>query len=220
MSDENNNGNSDFFAELESIYGSGADAELARSADDLLEGLNKEQKEAVTHLDGPLLILAGAGSGKTRVITYRIAYMMKKHNVPPQSILAITFTNKAANEMRERITSLVGSSSRYIWCGTFHSIFARILRKHAKLLGYEDNFTIIDTDDQLKIVRDCMKELEVPESRFKPRSILGEISNAKNKLMDVQAYTAYAGGDYFLANCARVYKRYTEKLMASTWSGS
>ena len=150
MSDENNNGNSDFFAELESIYGSGADAELARSADDLLEGLNKEQREAVTHLDGPLLILAGAGSGKTRVITYRIAYMMKKHNVAPQSILAITFTNKAANEMRERITSLVGNCSRYIWCGTFHSIFARILRKHAKLLGDEDNFTIIDTDDQLK----------------------------------------------------------------------
>ena len=215
MSDENNNGNSDFFAELESIYGSGADAELARSADDLLEGLNNEQREAVTHLDGPLLILAGAGSGKTRVITYRIAYMMKKHNVPPQSILAITFTNKAANEMRERITNLVGNSSRYIWCGTFHSIFARILRKHAKLLGYEDNFTIIDTDDQLKIVRDSMKELEVPESRFKPRSILGEISNAKNKLMDVQAYTAYAGGDYFLANCARVYKRYTEKLTSN-----
>ena len=215
MSDENNNGNSDFFAELESIYGSGADAELARSADDLLEGLNNEQREAVTHLDGPLLILAGAGSGKTRVITYRIAYMMQKHNVPPQSILAITFTNKAANEMRERITSLVGNSSRYIWCGTFHSIFARILRQHAKVIGYEDNFTIIDTDDQLKVIKDSMKELEVPESRFKPRLILSEISNAKNKLMDVKQYTQYAGGDYFLANCARVYKRYTEKLMAN-----
>ncbi len=215
MSDGNNNGNSDFFAELESIYGAGADRAAAKSADELLEGLNKEQKEAVTHLDGPLLILAGAGSGKTRVITYRIAYMMKKHSVPPQSILAITFTNKAANEMRERITALVGESSRYIWCGTFHSIFARILRKHAQAIGYEDNFTIIDTDDQLKIVRDCMKELEVPESRFKPRQILGEISNAKNKLMDVKQYTQYAGGDYFLANCARVYKRYTEKLIAN-----
>ena len=215
MSDGNNNGNSDFFAELESIYGAGADRAAAKSADELLEGLNKEQKEAVTHLDGPLLILAGAGSGKTRVITYRIAYMMKKQSVPQQSILAITFTNKAANEMRERITALVGESSRYIWCGTFHSIFARILRKHAQAIGYEDNFTIIDTDDQLKIVRDCMKELEVPESRFKPRQILGEISNAKNKLMDVKQYTQYAGGDYFLANCARVYKRYTEKLIAN-----
>ena len=212
MSDENNNGNSDFFAELESIYGSGADAELARSADDLLEGLNNEQREAVTHLDGPLLILAGAGSGKTRVITYRIAYMMKKHNVPPQSILAITFTNKAANEMRERITNLVGNSSRYIWCGTFHSIFARILRKHAKLLGYEDNFTIIDTDDQLKIVRDSMKELDIPDSQHKPKSVLMTISCAKNKLQSIEEYEALEGKSPFGAVVARVYKRYSDKL--------
>ena len=127
---------SGFFAELESIYADSNSGEADKSADSLLAELNTEQKAAVSHLDGPLLILAGAGSGKTRVITYRIAYMMKKHSIQPSSILAITFTNKAANEMKERITALVGDRARYIWCGTFHSIFARILRRHAELIGY------------------------------------------------------------------------------------
>ena len=214
MADDFNN-SEEFFRDLESIYGQGPDTYQDQDADDMLEGLNKEQREAVTHLDGPLLILAGAGSGKTRVITYRIAYMMKKHNVAPSSILAITFTNKAANEMRQRIEGLVGDRSKYIWCGTFHSIFARILRRHAELLGYSQNFSIIDTDDQLKLVKDSMKELDIADSQFKPKSVQIEISNAKNKFISVEEYTLQAGKEYFLGIVARIYKRYQEKLLAN-----
>ena len=205
----------DFFRDLENIYGGNAEVPPEEDADSLLEGLNKEQKEAVTHLDGPLLILAGAGSGKTRVITYRIAYMMKKHNVAPSSILAITFTNKAANEMRQRIEGLVGDRSKYIWCGTFHSIFARLLRRHADLLGYTQNFSIIDTDDQLKLVKDAMKELDISDSQFKPKAVQNEISNAKNKFVDVEEYSLLAGKEYYLNVVARIYKRYQEKLLAN-----
>ena len=214
MADDFNN-SEEFFRDLESIYGQGPDTYQDQDADDMLEGLNKEQREAVTHLDGPLLILAGAGSGKTRVITYRIAYMMKKHNIAPSSILAITFTNKAANEMRQRIEGLVGDRSKYIWCGTFHSIFARILRRHAELLGYSQNFSIIDTDDQLKLVKDSMKELDIADSQFKPKSVQIEISNAKNKFISVEEYTLQAGKEYFLGVVARIYKRYQEKLLAN-----
>ncbi len=204
--------NSDFFDELQQIYaGSGNTA--GTDGSELLSELNEEQMQAVTHLDGPLLILAGAGSGKTRVITYRIAYMMKHHNVRPSQILAITFTNKAANEMRERITSLVGDSSRYIWCGTFHSIFARILRKHAELLYYSDNFTIVDTDDQTKLIRDAMKELDIDEKKFKPRSVQYEISSAKNKMITADDYLAESAGDYVKGIHAKIYKRYSEKLL-------
>ena len=171
MADDIFSNSEEFFRDLESIYGEGPETLADQDADKILEGLNKEQKDAVTHLDGPLLILAGAGSGKTRVITYRIAYMMKKHNVAPSSILAITFTNKAANEMRQRIEGLVGDRSKYIWCGTFHSIFARLLRRHAELLGYSQNFSIIDTDDQLKLIKEAMKELDIADSQFKPKSV-------------------------------------------------
>jgi len=208
--------NSDeFFRDLEDIYGQGPETSVEQDADQILEGLNKEQKAAVTHLDGPLLILAGAGSGKTRVITYRIAYMMKKHNVAPSSILAITFTNKAANEMRQRIEGLVGDRSKYIWCGTFHSIFARLLRRHAELLGYSQNFSIIDTDDQLKLIKEAMKELDIADSQFKPKSVQIEISNAKNKFVGVEEYQLLAGKEYFLGVVARIYKRYQEKLIAN-----
>ena len=206
--------NSDFFNEIQNIYNDvNGSQDPGSDADMLLEGLNDEQRQAVTHLDGPLLILAGAGSGKTRVITYRIAYMMKKHNVRPSQILAITFTNKAANEMRERITAIVGDSSRYIWCGTFHSIFARILRKHAELLHYSDNFTIVDTDEQLKLVKDAMKELDIDEKKIKSRSILYEISSAKNKMITPDRYLASASGDYTAAATGKVYKRYSEMLL-------
>ncbi len=200
---------------MESIYGQGEEMLSDPDADRLLEGLNAEQKAAVTHLNGPLLILAGAGSGKTRVITYRIAYMIRKHNVAPSSILAITFTNKAANEMRQRIEALIGDRSKFIWCGTFHSIFARILRRHAELLGYTKNFSIIDTDDQAKLIKDSMKELDIADSQFKPRSIQNEISNAKNQFHDTEEYSILAGKDYFQSVVARVYKRYQEKLLAN-----
>ena len=215
MSDDIFNSSDEFFRELEGIYGQGPEAVSDQDADSMLEGLNKEQRDAVTHLDGPLLILAGAGSGKTRVITFRIAYMMKKHNVAPSSILAITFTNKAANEMRQRIETLVGDRSKYIWCGTFHSIFARLLRRHAELLGYSQNFSIIDTDDQQKLVKDSMKELDISDSQFKPRSVQSEISNAKNKFIGVEEYALQAGKDYYYGVVARVYKRYQEKLLAN-----
>ena len=215
MSDENFSNSDEFFRDLENIYGQSPDEAFDQDADQLLVGLNNEQRQAVTHLDGPLLILAGAGSGKTRVITYRIAYMMRKHNVAPSSILAITFTNKAANEMRQRIEGLVGERSKYIWCGTFHSIFARLLRRHAELLGYTKNFSIIDTDDQLKLVKEAMKELDIADSQFKPKSVQNEISNAKNKFIDVEEYSLLAGKEYFLGVVARIYKRYQEKLLAN-----
>ena len=208
MEDKSN----EFFSDIKSIY-EGTSESSSEDASELLESLNDEQRDAVTHLDGPLLILAGAGSGKTRVITYRIAYMMKQHQVRPWQILAITFTNKAANEMRERITSLVGDSSKYIWCGTFHSIFARILRKHAELLGYTESFTIIDSDDQTKLVKDSMKELDIDEKKFKARSIQYEISAAKNKMIGVEEYSKSTSGDYAMTVYAKVYRKYTEKLL-------
>lgn len=182
-------------------------------ADKLLDGLNPEQREAVMHLDGPLLILAGAGSGKTRVITYRIAYMMLKHNVRPGSILAITFTNKAANEMKERIEGLVSSGSQYIWTGTFHSIFARILRRHAEVIGYGKNFTIIDTDDQQKMIKQVMQELELSEKIYKPRNFSAMISNNKNQMIEPEEYSKMAGNDQNMVVNARVYKKYQARLV-------
>ena len=202
-------GQFDLIADLENSYNDSIDT----SGDELLEGLNPEQREAVEHLDGPLLILAGAGSGKTRVITYRIAYMMKKHHVSAGSILAITFTNKAANEMKERINKLVGDSSKYIWSGTFHSIFARILRRHAECIGFDSSFTIVDTDDQVKLIRQIMAELEIPEKLFKPKSFQFEISKQKNDMVSVEEYERRAGQDSYYKNAARVYKRYQQRLL-------
>ncbi len=214
--DFENNESRSFFDELEEIYGQTEQAPSnSPDCSDLLEGLNDEQREAVTQTEGPVLILAGAGSGKTRVITYRIAYLMRHNNAAPSSILAITFTNKAANEMRERITALVGDSAKFIWCGTFHSIFSRILRRHADLLGYDKNFSIIDSDDQLKLVRDSMKELDIPDSQHKPKSVLMAISCAKNKLQSIEEYEMLEGKSPFGAVVARVYKRYSDKLLAN-----
>lgn len=215
-SDNENNGSRSFFDELEEIYGQTAQGPAdSPDCEDLLEGLNDEQREAVTQTEGPVLILAGAGSGKTRVITYRIAYLMRHVNAAPSSILAITFTNKAAGEMRDRLATLVGDRSKFIWCGTFHSIFARILRRHADLLGYDKNFSIIDSDDQLKLVRDSMKELDIPDSQHKPKSVLSAISCAKNKLRSIEEYEALEGKSPFGAVVARVYKRYSDKLLAN-----
>lgn len=198
-----------------SIVAEGSDAFSnidGASSDSLLEGLNPEQRSAVCHLDGPLLILAGAGSGKTRVITYRIAYMMRKHHVRAGSILAITFTNKAAGELKERIEALVGDDSRYIWSGTFHSIFARILRRHAQLIGYEKTFSIIDTDDQIKLIKQSMTALDIPEKLYKPRNFQYEISSSKNAMISPDDYEKLAGQDDYKRKCAKIYKRYCAML--------
>ncbi|MBN1891962.1 MAG: UvrD-helicase domain-containing protein [Clostridiales bacterium] len=189
---------------------------LSRASKDeeaLCRGLNPEQEEAVRHDEGPLLILAGAGSGKTRVITYRIAYLILVRRVRPSSILAITFTNKAANEMKERVYSLVGDTASYMWIGTFHSMFARILRRHAELIGYTNRFAILDTDDQLKIVKECIKECDLNEKIFVPRSVLSEISRAKNEMIGAQDYQKTAGFEYKKRKIAEVYLRYREKLL-------
>ena len=156
------------------------------SSETLLTGLNPEQAEAVAHHLGPLLILAGAGSGKTRVITYRIAHLIRNLGVRPSSILAITFTNKAAAEMKERIRKIIGSTADYMWVGTFHSMFARILRRHAELIGYTGRYSIIDSDDQVKIVKEAIKEMDLNDKVFVPRNVLGEISRSKNDLISVE----------------------------------
>ena len=201
----------DIFEDLTSGTGE-SDFSFDDRASRLLEGLNPEQKEAVMHLDGPMLILAGAGSGKTRVITYRIAYMLEKFGVAPGSVLAITFTNKAANEMKERIASLVGEKSKYIWCGTFHSIFARILRRHAECLGYENTFSIIDTEDQVKIIKQIMTELDISEKLYKPRDFLYVISNSKNDFVGPEEFAKLAGGDMKQKTISRVFTKYQARL--------
>src|SRR5918995_7399584 len=158
------------------------------AADALLEGLNPPQREAVVHGEGPLLVLAGAGSGKTRVLTYRIAYLLATGQALPSQILAITFTNKAAGEMRERVEQLVGGVSRVMWVMTFHSACARILRTDAQRLGYKRAFTIYDEADSLRMIKRCMDELDVDPKRFPPRAVQAQISGAKNRLLDADSY--------------------------------
>ena len=184
-------------------------------AENLLKGLNPEQRRAVCHDEGPLLILAGAGSGKTRVITFRISYLVRVRKVRPSSILAITFTNKAAAEMKERIRDLIGEMASYMWVGTFHSMFARILRRHADLLNFEKNFAIMDTDDQLKIIKECISDLNLNDKIFVPRSVQAEISKAKNELQSPEDYEKEAGPDYRRQKIAIIYRKYQEKLHAS-----
>ncbi|HEX3071539.1 MAG TPA: UvrD-helicase domain-containing protein, partial [Thermoanaerobaculia bacterium] len=149
-----------------------------------LTGLNPQQREAVTHGEGPLLVLAGAGSGKTRVITYRIAWLIGELGVNPTNILAVTFTNKAASEMVSRVGLLAPNSGARahgnLWIGTFHSTSLRMLRRHAERLGYTKSFVVYDTSDQLTLVRRCMRELQMNDEAFPPRSILNRISAAKN----------------------------------------
>ncbi|MBO4650252.1 MAG: UvrD-helicase domain-containing protein [Clostridiales bacterium] len=183
--------------------------------DDLLEKLNDEQREAVLHDEGPLLILAGAGSGKTRVITYRIAYLIRVRGIWPSNILAITFTNKAANEMRERINTLIGDTSRNMWVGTFHSMFARILRRHAELLDYTPTYSILDSDDQLKVIKEVVKEMELNDKLFAPRLVQTIISKAKNDMQSPEEFSALAGGDMRLGTIARIYRRYNDRLLAN-----
>lgn len=174
--------------------------------------LNKEQQEAVLHTEGPLLILAGAGTGKTRVLTHRIAHLIEK-GVNPYNILAITFTNKAADEMRERVDNLVGFGSDQIWVSTFHSTCARILRRYAELIGYQNNFSIYDTDDSKSVIKEIVKRLNLDTKMYKERTFMSKISSAKNDMIDAEEYMKGASGDYDEAVTAKVYKEYEIALL-------
>ena len=152
-------------------------------SDRLLAGLNTEQKSAVTHHGGPLLVVAGAGSGKTRVLTRRIAYLMAERGVEPFEILAITFTNKAAGEMKDRVAELVGKRAKIMWVSTFHSACVRILRQEAVRLGFSPTFTIYDQADSLRLVTLVMRDMNLDSKRYNPRGVASVISNAKNELL-------------------------------------
>lgn len=181
----------------------------------LLDNLNKQQREAVEHTEGPLLILAGAGSGKTRVLTHRIAYLINEKNVYPSNILAITFTNKAAREMKERVQNLL-EGSYDMWVSTFHSACARILRMEIeKLSGYKKNFIIFDTDDQVKLIKECLKELNYNEKNFPPKEMISSISKAKDQLMTPSKFMDRYGRDFRLKKVADIYSLYQKKLMAN-----
>jgi superfamily I DNA/RNA helicase len=184
------------------------------ASETLLEGLNEPQREAVLHGDGPLLILAGAGSGKTRVLTHRIAHLVGSGQARPGEILAITFTNKAAQEMRERVEALVGNRARAMWVMTFHSACARILRAEAEKLGYTRGFTIYDEQDSLRLVKACIDELDIDPKRFAPRGIRRQISDAKNALLDAEAYRLKVSS-YFEQTAADVYDLYEKRLHAA-----
>jgi DNA helicase-2/ATP-dependent DNA helicase PcrA len=162
----------------------------------LLEGLNPEQLKAVTAPDGPLLILAGAGSGKTRVLTHRIAYLLNERNISPYNILAITFTNKAAAEMRERLTKLCGSDADLMWIKTFHGACLTILRRNAEYLGYRPGFNIYDDSDQKTVVKDCMRLLNIDTDKIPVKNCLSVISDAKNKMITPESFFEHYGNDY------------------------
>jgi DNA helicase-2/ATP-dependent DNA helicase PcrA len=178
----------------------------------LLENLNKQQREAVLHTEGPLLILAGAGSGKTRVLTHRIAYIIREKGVYPGNVLAITFTNKAAREMKERVEKLLGDLSENIWVGTFHSICVRILRRDIEKIGFERSFVIFDTEDQLKLLKDCIKELNLNEKIFPPKMVLEIIGKAKDELIEPEAYSNMYSSDFRLGKISKVYSLYQKRL--------
>ena len=179
--------------------------------DELLAGLNPPQRDAVVHGEGPLLILAGAGSGKTRVLTHRIAYLMRTKQARADEILAITFTNKAAQEMRERVELLVGRATRAMWVMTFHSACARMLRADAHRLGYTRQFTIYDAADQRRLIKRCLDDLDIDAKRFTPRAMQAQISDAKNKLRSSEDYRQLVGS-YFEQTVADVYEQYEREL--------
>ena len=179
---------------------------------DILKGLNDKQYEAVVNTEGPCLVIAGAGSGKTKVLTHKIAYLIGEKQVKPWNILAITFTNKAANEMKERIGNLVGDVSADIWMGTFHSICVRILRRFIDRIGFDSSFIIFDTSDQRTLVKACIKSIGLDDKMFTDRSVLSEISNAKNEMLEPDQYTVRANGDFRKEKIALVYEMYQKRL--------
>lgn len=180
--------------------------------EEILKGLNDKQYEAVTNTEGPCLVIAGAGSGKTKVLTHKIAYLMGEKNILPWNILAITFTNKAAKEMKERIELLVGDAAKDMWIGTFHSICVRILRKFIDRIGFDSSFIIFDTSDQKTMIKQIIKELELDEKMYSDRAVISEISNAKNEMLEPETYEVKAHGDFRKEKIAEVYKRYQKRL--------
>ena len=181
----------------------------------IYDKLNEPQREAVYHTDGPLLILAGAGSGKTRVLTHRIAYLIGERGVKAWNILAITFTNKAAEEMRQRVDKLVGFGAESVWVSTFHSACVRILRRFIDRLGYENHFTIYDTDDQKTLIKEVCRKVDVDTKVFKERSLLSAISSAKNEMILPDEFELNAGGDFAKMKIAKVYREYEAQMRAN-----
>ena len=181
----------------------------------IYDKLNEPQREAVYHTDGPLLILAGAGSGKTRVLTHRIAYLIGERGVNAWNILAITFTNKAAEEMRQRVDNLVGFGAESVWVSTFHSACVRILRRFIDRLGYENHFTIYDTDDQKTLIKEVCRKVDVDTKVFKERSLLSAISSAKNEMILPDEFELNAGGDFAKMKIAKVYREYEAQMRAN-----
>lgn len=180
-----------------------------------MEGLNDRQKEAVEYTEGPLLLLAGAGSGKTRVLTHRVAYLIEEKGVNPYNILAITFTNKAAGEMRDRVDRIVSHGASQVWVSTFHALCVRILRRYIDRLGYEPGFTIYDTDDQKAAVKACLKKLNIDSKQYPERMVLSEISKAKERFVSPAEYDREASGQYRKMQIARIYTEYQNRLKAS-----
>lgn len=178
----------------------------------LIEGLNDKQKEAVLATEGPCLVIAGAGSGKTKVLTHKIAYLLSEKNVKPWNILSITFTNKAANEMKQRVEKLVGEASQEMWLGTFHSICVRILRKFIDRIGFDTTFLIFDSTDQRTLVKECIKSIGLDDKLFTDRSVLSEISNGKNDMLEPKAYQVKYNGDFRKEKIGEVYELYQKKL--------
>ena len=178
----------------------------------LLQDLNDKQQEAVLATDGPCLIIAGAGSGKTKVLTHKIAYLLSEKYIKPWNILAITFTNKAANEMKQRVENLVGDATNDMWIGTFHSICVKILRRYIDRIGFDSSFIIFDTQDQKTLVKECLKQLQIDDKLFTDKAVLFEISNAKNEMLEPKAYSVKYEGDFRKETIAKVYDLYQRKL--------
>lgn len=193
---------------------------MAEAQADYLDQLNPPQKEGVVNVEGPCMIIAGAGSGKTRVLTYRIAHLIRTHNVDPFNIMALTFTNKAAREMQKRIEQMVGAEARNLWMGTFHSVFARILRAEASRIGYPSNFTIYDTDDSKSLIKLIVKEFNLDDKVYKPNIVYSRISGAKNRLV---SWREYLNNPIYLEDdtqnmrpeMGRIYKTYCERCFAA-----
>ncbi len=190
-------------------------SEEPKGRPDFLAQLNEQQKRAVTHTDGPLLIVAGAGSGKTRVLTYRIAYLLQQYKAAPEQILALTFTNKAAREMKERIQNLIGDKGKKLWMGTFHSIFSKILRFEADKIGFGSDFTIYDSNDSQTVVKQVLQELNFDPKEIKPKTIHNKISDSKNQLIEADTYQERFVSSTLDDITARVYKIYNKRLKQS-----